>query len=68
MVLNLFLGVAALGYGLYTAYVRATSPEKLAKLSAMKQQWGDSTGLIGHVVAYTIIPLLVGVILIVSAL
>ena len=65
---NLLLGVAALGYGLYTLYARATTPEKFAKLEAMKAQWGDRNGTIVHVVAYTVAPMLVGVILIVSSL
>lgn len=65
---NLLLGVAALGFGLYTLYVRSTTPEKLGKLDAMKKQWGNRNGTIVHVVAYTVAPVLVGVILIVSAL
>jgi hypothetical protein len=64
---NLVLGVGALGYGLYTLYVRATAPEKLAKLEAMKEHWGDRNGTIVHVAAYTVAPMLVGVILIVSS-
>ena len=35
---NLLLGVFALGYGLYTVYIRATAPEKFGKLAAMKKQ------------------------------
>jgi hypothetical protein len=68
MNLNLLLGIAALGYGLYTGYVRATSPEKFGKLAAMKKQWGDRAGMIVHVVAYTIIPLIVGIVLIASSM
>jgi hypothetical protein len=41
---NLLLGVAAVLFGLYTAYLRATTPEKLGKLDAMKKQWGERGG------------------------
>jgi hypothetical protein len=68
MNINFLVGVAALGYGLYTLYARATRPVNLAKLEAMKAQWGDRNGTIVHVVAYTVAPILVGVVLIVSSL
>ncbi len=65
---NLLLGVLALGYGLYTVYVRATAPEKYGKLAGMKKQWGDRAGTIVHVVGYTVVPILVGLVLIGSSL
>jgi len=65
---NLVLGVFSLGYGLYTLYVRATTPEKFGKLAAMKKQWGDRGGMIVHVVGYTILPILLGGVLIVTSL
>ena len=68
MSLNVLLGLAAVAYGLYTAYVRATAPEKFEKLAAMKEQWGDGTGTIVHVVGYTVVPIVVGLMLIASSL
>ena len=68
MSFNLLLGVFALGYGLYTLYARATSPNKFGKLDAMKKQWGERTGTIVHVVGYTVIPIIVGLVLIATAL
>jgi len=68
MHLNLLLGIAALGYGIYTAYVRVTSPEKVGKLAAMKEQWGEGPGMIVHVVAYTVVPLILGLVLIATSL
>jgi hypothetical protein len=47
---NLILGAAAILYGLCTAYLRATAPEKLSKLEAMRQQWGQGAGTAIHVV------------------
>lgn len=62
------LGVLAALYGLFTFYVRATSPEKLRKLAAMKQAWGETGGTIVHVIGYSVVPLLVGVGMIVTGL
>lgn len=66
--MKLLLGVLALGFGLYTMYVRATSPNKLGKLDAMKKQWGEQAGTIVHVVGYTVLPIIVGLVLIVTSL
>jgi hypothetical protein len=68
MDLNLLLGILAIWYGLYMLYVRATSPGKLLKLEAMKKHWGERTGLIVHVVGYTVVPIIVGLVLIMSSL
>ena len=66
--INLLIGLAAIAYGLYTAYVRATSPGKFEKLDSMKKQWGQGVGTAVHVVGYTVVPILVGLALIVRAL
>ena len=68
MDLNLVLGALALGYGVYSLYARKTSPENFGKLEAMKKQWGDRAGTVVHVIAYTIAPILVGLVLIGRAL
>jgi hypothetical protein len=58
--MKLLLGVAAVGFGLYTLYLRSTAPEKLGKLEAMKEQWGEQNGALVHLAAYTVVPILVG--------
>ena len=68
MTFNLLLGVAAILFGLYTAYARATAPEKLGKLDAMKKQWGERGGAAVHIIGYTAVPIVVGLILVASAL
>ena len=68
MNINLLLGVAAILYGLYTAFVRARTPEKFAKLDAMRKQWGERAGTAVHTIGYTVVPIVVGVVLVVSAL
>jgi hypothetical protein len=64
---NLALGVFAIGFGLFTLVIRATNPSWFGKLAAMKQQWGDAAGNAIHLIAYTIVPILVGVALIVAS-
>ena len=65
---TVLIGVAALGFGIYTAYVRATNPAKLGKLEAMKKQWGEGTGKAVHLVAYTVVPIIFGIVMIVAGL
>jgi multisubunit Na+/H+ antiporter MnhB subunit len=60
---TLLLGAVALSFGLYTLYLRGRSPEKFRKLEAMKKQWGPGIGNTVHLIAYSILPIVVGVIL-----
>ena len=66
--MDLMLGIGALGFGLYTGYLRATNPEKLGKLEAMKESMGPGAGNAVHLVAYTLVPLAVGVIFLIRGL
>lgn len=68
MSLNLILGLAAIGYGLYTAILRARKPEAFGKLQAMRDQWGHGPGTAVHVVSYTVVPMVLGLVLVASAL
>jgi hypothetical protein len=64
--LTVLIGIAAVGFGIYTAYVRATNPAKFGKLAAMKKQWGEGPGNAVHVVAYTVVPIIFGIVMIVA--
>lgn len=55
-------GVVAILYGLYTLIMRIKSPEKFGKLKAMKDKFGSSAGQTIHVLAYTVMPIVFGVI------
>lgn len=57
---TVFIGVAAILFGLYTAFLRAKQPEKLGKLQAMKERFGATAGNLIHLVAYTLVPLVAG--------
>lgn len=61
----ILIGAAAIIFGIYTTYIRATNPAKLGKLEAMKKQWGEGAGTVIHVVAYTVIPIVFGIIMII---
>jgi len=55
------LGILAIIYGIYTFYSRTTKPEKLIKLKAMKQLFGDKKGNIVHLIGYSFLPILLGI-------
>jgi low temperature requirement protein LtrA len=57
------IGIVICLYGIYTMTMRKRSPEKFGKLKAMKEKHGDSTGLAIHIMAYTVVPIVVGIIL-----
>lgn len=61
--LTMGLGAAICVYGLYNMTMRTRSSEKFGKLKAMKDKYGDSTGTALHIVAYTVVPIVMGIIL-----
>ena len=61
---SIAIGSAAILYGLYLAYARRSSPESLGKLVAMKERWGPVAGSRIHLVAYTGLPVALGILLI----
>ena len=60
---TILIGIAALLFGIYTIYIRSASPDKLGKLKAMKENLGEKRGALIHLVFYSIIPVIFGVIL-----
>jgi low temperature requirement protein LtrA len=56
-------GAAISLYGVYTLVMRTKAPEKFGKLTAMKAKYGDSTGTAAHILAYTVLPIVAGIIL-----
>ena len=65
--ITVILGILAIAYGLYTLYARKNSPEQFTKLEAMEEQWG-SAGRTLHVLSYSVVPIIVGVVLLLSGL
>ncbi len=63
-IIYLILGVAALAFGGLTIYLRVKRPEKLWKLKAMIERWGEVPGKTIHIVAYSLLPIWVGLVLV----
>jgi len=56
------VGVAAIAYGVFTLVARARKPQMFKKLQPMKDRWGPRAGLAIHIVGYTVVPIVFGVI------
>ncbi|MEM9773350.1 MAG: hypothetical protein AAF902_02135 [Chloroflexota bacterium] len=59
--LTVVMGVVVILYGAFMLYTRFTNPTKLGKLEAMQARWGEAAGGTLHLIAYDIVPTLVGV-------
>lgn len=55
------IGVVMLLYGFYTAVMRTKTPERFGILQAMKEKFGADTGTALHIAAYTLLPVVLGV-------
>lgn len=64
--LTMAFGIGAAGFGSYTTYLRFSKPQKLGKLEAMREKFGTGSGTAIHTVAYSLAPIVVGLILIVA--
>jgi len=62
------IGLVALVFGVCTLFVRAKNPEKFGKLHAMKEKYGEKTGVAIHTISYTVVPIIAGIIFIVVGL
>lgn len=60
------IGALILCGGLYMTLLRFTNPQKLNKLEPMKQRFGATAGPIIHVVAYSVMPIVAGIIFIIT--
>jgi len=62
-ILTVVIGIAALLFGIYTMYVRSTNPDKFGKLKAIQAHFGKKGGALLHLVIYSIIPIIFGIIM-----
>ncbi len=63
MSLNFVLGVLAIVYAVYSYIQRKTAPEKIEKLQTMIERNGEKMGHSIHLVGYTIMPFIAGLLL-----
>ncbi len=54
------IGLVLVLFGIYMQIMRTRAPERLGKLKAMKAKFGEDTGMILHITAYTILPFVLG--------
>ena len=59
---TMIVGAAVFAFGLYTTILRQTRPQKLSKLQALKDLFGEKTGNTIHLLAYSVLPLVAGAI------
>jgi hypothetical protein len=64
--ITISIGVFAIGFGIYSTYVRLTNPQKFGKLEAMKQKFGTTAGTAIHTVAYSVVPIIAGIAFIIA--
>ena len=60
---TIVIGIAALLFGIYTIYVRSTNPDKFGKLKTMQEKFGEKRGRLIHLVFYSIIPIIFGIVI-----
>jgi hypothetical protein len=65
--IRLIIGVVAIGFGSYSIFIRGKS-QNSSKLDAIKESWGDQKGSMIHLVAYGIIPIFLGLLMLFRAL
>jgi hypothetical protein len=67
-IVTCLIGIMGIGYGIYTFIMRKKSPGSFWKLEPMKKFWGEKLGYGIHVVGYTVVPILVGLIVLIKGL
>ena len=65
--LNFIVGVLAIVYGLYSYYRRKTAPQDIDKLQEMIERNGEKMANSIHLVGYTIMPIIAGLMLLFAA-
>ncbi len=63
--ITIAVGTLAAAYGGYTIWARRKKPEQFGKLAAMKERWGEKPGTAMHVISYTVLPIVLGLILVI---
>jgi len=67
-IFDLVLGIVIFGYGIFSFILRIKSPGKFGKLEEMKKQFGNKGGMTIHIIFYSILPILGGIVFILSGI
>jgi hypothetical protein len=66
---DLIFGIVFILLGLITIYLRVFKKSKgLGKLETMKETYGEKLGLVIHVISYTVVPIVTGIVMVVRYL
>lgn len=60
---DLIIGLVLVIFSLYTLVARQIAPNHFAKLKPMKEYWGEKKGVAIHIFAYTVIPMVAGLLM-----
>jgi len=68
-VFSLLIGGIAVVLGIATLFARRRqNPNTLKKLTAMRERYGEKTGSMIHLIAYTVLPIVLGLMIIAFSL
>lgn len=59
-IITMSVGTIVIAFGIYTFYARIKTPEKFPKLQAMRESFGQGIGTAVHTIAYSLLPLIFG--------
>lgn len=65
---TVIIGIIALLFGLVCAVLRHTHPELFKKLKPMQERYGRTGGYAVHFIGYTLLPAVVGAVLLAAGL
>lgn len=64
--ITVLIGAVIFFYSLSTIYFRLKKPENFGKLELLKEKYGEKRGNLIHIFSYTIMPMLFGILIIIS--
>jgi hypothetical protein len=65
---TIVIGAAVFLFGVYTSVMRYARPQKLGKLVALQQLFGEKNGSLIHLLSYAVLPLVAGVIFLLAGM
>jgi hypothetical protein len=67
-VTTLLVGLAVVAFGLTTLVLRQVKPAAFRKLGPMRERFGHRAGSLIHIVAYSLLPIAAGTVLVMKGL
>lgn len=62
--IRIIVGILGIAFGFFHLYKRYQTTDVFTKLEAIKKQWGENNGSTFHLIAYIILPITLGLLLI----